>query len=58
MYERGPSCETCQGPTVYCGQVERPPRTIYRCELCGHEMWSRTMPRPPPLRIRNRRRNS
>lgn len=34
-----PKCDRCAGATTFAGRISLPPKMIYRCGACDHEMW-------------------
>ena len=43
-----PRCQRCAGATKFVARISLPAQVIYRCEACGHEMWTRSNPPQPP----------
>jgi len=39
-----PNCERCAGSTRYEGRISMPTQMIYRCTVCGHQMWMQSKP--------------
>ena len=39
-----PKCERCAGSTRYDGRISMPTQMIYRCTVCGHQMWMQSSP--------------
>jgi hypothetical protein len=42
--DENPGCERCAGSTRYEGRISLPTQMIYRCTVCGHQMWMQSNP--------------
>jgi len=40
MTNIAPQCPQCAGPTAFAGRISLPPKIIWHCQSCGHEMWA------------------